>query len=665
MRNDLFYNQAKETDLNKQLVKKFEAYARNNPDIQIFLLTAPLGGRYHYSYEDYAMMVLIPGHRIIFVNFGNAGIAFDNYVEDVVADLNTISTTYKYMEHIGRPREWFPEVISKKQYNQNAPFEIGRLLDDTLLHGEWRRKADLLISLLSGSINDIDKIGAADPVSILEKVKKKIILFDGEQTRFIYKNYQVKKMVSVQGLSGTGKTELLLHKLKELYMSDDRTKIFFTCHNIALADKLRQRIPRFFDFMMVNKQIKWNDRLWMSRAWGSKSIPSSGLYSYICNYYNLPFYRYSMGVDYQFIYSRVLDELNKIPGRSFEPCFDYILVDESQDFPEVFFEVCKKIVRHRVYLAGDVFQDIFDSVKKKKWGFDIVLNRCYRTDPRTLMFAHAVGLGLFEENKLNWFDNKQWENLGYKTDYTEPGYLKLKRNPIKRFEEIEPDVSLEIINDTKISKVKEIIHNLIETNPDIKPGDIAIILVDDSRNIYDYMDNLCYNINTEFGYKVKRGYETKSATEDAVYITNANNVKGLEFPYVICITQKIQDSYRYRNSLYTMLTRSFIKSFLLVTDNALLQTLSEGYQYINANRMVRTHIPTEDQQAAIQRQIIEVQTEQNESYQDVLETVFDELDIIDPQKKINLARALDMTNFDKFDKDLVKKFIETNLSFYS
>ena len=202
--------------------------------------------------------------------------------------------------------------------------------------------------MLSGSINDIAKIGAAEPRSILDKVKKKIVLFDGEQTRFIYKNYQVKKIVSVQGLSGTGKTELLLHKLKELYMADDTSKIFFTCHNIALANKLEQRIPRFFDFMMVNKQIKWRERLWMERAWGAKSEPNSGLYSYICNHYDIPFFRYSLGVDYQFIYSRVLKALSNTPERQFEPCFDYILIDESQDFPEVFFDVCKKVVKQKV-----------------------------------------------------------------------------------------------------------------------------------------------------------------------------------------------------------------------------------------------------------------------------------------------------------------------------
>ena len=97
----------------------------------------------------------------------------------------------------------------------------------------------------------------------------------------------------------------------------------------------------------------------------------------------------------------------------------------------------------------------------------------------------------------------------------------------------------------------------------------------------------------------------------------------------------------------------------------MLQTLSDGYRYINENRCVRTHIPTDEQKAAIKQQIVEVKSEQNESYQDVLESVFEELGIADPQKKMGLARALDMTNFDKFDRDLVKRFIETNQSFYS
>lgn len=664
MGNDLFYKQIRENAQNKPVANIFEKYAKQHPELQIFLITSPLGERYEYQYEGNALIALVPNHKLIFLNLTDDEDSFEDYVEDVIQDLNSISDKYKYMEHIGRARKWKAEVVETVQYNEQS-FDVGRLLSQTLLRGELARKADLLISLLTGSINDIEKVGAEQPETMLEKVKRSIVLFDGEQTRFIFRNYAVKKMISVQGLSGTGKTELLLHKLKKLYVEDDTSTIFFTCHNIALADKLRQRIPRFFDFMMVNKQIKWNERLWMSRAWGSKSDPNTGLYSYLCDFYNIPFCRFSPGVNYQFIFSKVLEALDAIPQKSFKPCFDYILVDESQDFPEVFFDVCKKVVRQKVYMAGDVFQDIFDSVKKKKWGVDIVLNRCYRTDPRTLMFAHAVGLGLFEENKLNWFDKQGWENLGYKTDYSERGYLKLSRYPIKRFDDILTAQSLVIINDSTIRKVKEIIHEIQDENPNVVPGDIAIIYVDDSRDIFDYMDKLSNAINQEFGYLVKRGYESKSATEDSVYITNANNVKGLEFPFVICITKQIKRQYRYRNSLYTMLTRSFIKSYLLVTSDEGLDVFRNGIKYINENNSVRTHIPSPEQEKDINQQILELKADQVESFQEVLDGVFDELGITDAQKRTQLLKALETTRIDKFDKQIVKKFIETNLAFYS
>ena len=109
--------------------------------------------------------------------------------------------------------------------------------------------------------------------------------------------------------------------------------------------------------MKVDKQIKWNERLWMNRAWGSQKAPDTGLYSYICDFYGIPFYKYSTGIDYNFIFSKALFEIKRIPPKQFKTCFDYVLIDESQDFPEVFFELCKKVTKYKVYVAGDVFQD--------------------------------------------------------------------------------------------------------------------------------------------------------------------------------------------------------------------------------------------------------------------------------------------------------------------
>jgi hypothetical protein len=57
--------------------------------------------------------------------------------------------------------------------------------------------------------------------------------------------------------------------------------------------------------------------------------------------------------------------------------------------------------------------------------------------------------------------------------------------PINRFNGIQADESLIIINDSTIGRVKKIIHEIQDENPDVVPGDIAIIYVDDSKDIYN------------------------------------------------------------------------------------------------------------------------------------------------------------------------------------
>lgn len=55
------------------------------------------------------------------------------------------------------------------------------------------RKTNLVIGLLTGSINNkIDTLELETPVDILSAVKNKIMLFDGDQTKFIF-NKNIKK----------------------------------------------------------------------------------------------------------------------------------------------------------------------------------------------------------------------------------------------------------------------------------------------------------------------------------------------------------------------------------------------------------------------------------------------------------------------------------------
>ena len=67
MKNDLFFTQVKENNLNKPVIAKFERFSRNNSDFQVYIITSPLGERYKYAYEENALLVLIPSHKLVFI----------------------------------------------------------------------------------------------------------------------------------------------------------------------------------------------------------------------------------------------------------------------------------------------------------------------------------------------------------------------------------------------------------------------------------------------------------------------------------------------------------------------------------------------------------------------------------------------------------------------
>ncbi|PLK45015.1 DEAD/DEAH box helicase [Emticicia sp. TH156] len=662
MSNSLFYNHIERNELNTVVINRIEEFSNQHPDQQIYLLNAPLGEKYTYQYKENVIIILSPKYKIIFLDLNSDSRAFNTFYEDFIEDLSFLSDKYKYKNHIGRPRDWKEEITVKVTINN---FDLRQLFDSYLLDGQLQRKAELLISLLIGSINDIEKIGAEEPQNLLDKVKKNILLFDGEQTRFIYKDFP-RKSVSIQGLSGTGKTELLLHKLKELYVINDDAKIFLTCHNIALANTLKDRIPGFFNFMKVEKQIEWNTKLWVGHAWGSQYDGNSGLYSYLCSFYNIPFLRFGYNTSYETIFTQALTYINKIDESDFKYAFDYILIDERQDFPKILFELCERVARKKVFIAGDIFQDIFENTREIELNVDIILNRCYRTDPRTLMFAHAIGMKLFERKKLNWFDDAYWGAIGYKIQRNQGSREVLfSREPIRRFENLEMDSFESVIvkQTTTIPSVIEVLSTIIETHPTVTANDVAIIFLDNDRKVYQYIDNLCYQISSKLNWNTNRAFETKSKIENSIYITTPNHVKGLEFPFVLCLTREILDSYRHRNIVYTMLTRSFIQSYLLVSSSENLDILEEGLKTINEKRAIRAIEPTSREKEAIKNKLVKLQKENSISYKDFIEEILDEQKI-DRKFFEKLVRALSQADIEKFDKEKIVKFIKANKEFY-
>lgn len=556
--------------------------------------------------DDYrCFLVLSPNCKVAIVNVDEKEDKFNNYCDDVEDTISYLFKKYEYKKQLGRFRAFY-SYLKEEIKDITQIYDVDKFFQNiSLADSQQRKYSTILVALCTGSINDINRVKAGVPQTLLEKVKQKIQLFDADQTRFIYQHLD-QKMVRIQGLSGTGKTELLLHKLKELYTKNDKFKIFVTCHNKILADSLHCKIPKFFNFMRVSQQIEWEKRLWCANAWGRYGDDNSGFYRYICSYYGIVYYSYSKNNSFDKVCKNAVSEIRRIKeNKAFSFAFDYVLVDECQDFPESFFELCNLVTKEQVYAAGDVFQSIFDIHKLSDYSADFFLTKCYRTDPKTLMFAHAIGLGLFEHEKLRWLKKEDWEACGY--SFKDNGKsIELTREPVVRFQDIDEQyksVEIQSFDIRNIAqKVCDVIRGIRQENDDATVNDICVILLDDEDYTYEWANWIESKVSIDFGWSVNKAYESKHTIPDTLFISNRNNVKGLEYPFVICVTKGLVASIPYRNSLYTMLTRSFLKSYLLISSRQEKnrENLSKNFDIINNTHKLALKKPSEQELAKIE-----------------------------------------------------------------
>ncbi|SUZ34070.1 hypothetical protein ROE7235_03852 [Roseibaca ekhonensis] len=401
-------------------------------------------------------------------------------------------------------------------------------------------------------------------------------------------------------------------------------------------------------------------------AWGSKGDANSGTYRYICAHYDLPFLNFSQA-SFDVACKSAIEQLNNRDSQDY--AFDYILIDESQDFPQSFLDLCELVAREYVIVAGDIFQSIFDAKIKPSISPDFLLRKCYRTDPRALMFAHSLGMGLFEDKKLRWLEDDEWITCGYIVETSpDKSFYRLKREPLRRFEDIanadtpavavleQPTNDLKAISETILSAIEDISQN----HPTVTPDDIGIILVDSGNAIYALSDVLAQMIPRRTGWHVNKAVETKQKIPGRIFISNRNNVKGLEFPFVVCVTSGLNRDYAYRNSLYMTMTRSFLKSYLIITskqDHGLMDKIMGGLEVINRDGVIEAQPPTAEEREEIMTTI--TQANIRTSFYDVCEEIFNELDVF-PIFRQELRKVITSTASEDFDRDEILRIASFN-----
>lgn len=661
MSSYLFYDINKKNEVYAPLIERMEAYASMN-ECDIFMLRLPKNDLSDPpKAQNGCFMIMSAHHKVALVNAFATDDVFENYCDDVDDVISYLAMKYEYRAKLGRLNKWAEVLIEHRGINDLEDLETfweGLRIDNS----QQKKYADLLVALCTGSINDINRVKAEVPTNILDQIKQKIQLFDADQTRFIYQEVptgSTKKVIKIQGLSGTGKTELLLHKLKQLYTSDENSRIFVTCHNKILSASLHDRIPEFFNFMKVERQILWEKRLWCTNAWGRLSDENSGLYRYVCKFYGIPYQSYTRLSNFDTVCKNAVEQIKTQKKLSdFKFAFDYVLVDECQDFKPSFIELIKLVTAKRVFLAGDLFQSIFAEYTDKDYEADFFLKKCYRTDPRTLMFAQALGLGLFEKVKLRWLRRTDWEACGY--TYSEVnGNIVLRRDPVRRFLDIDDNYDcLQVLtcqSDKMSDGIIKIIKKIRDEYPSVTEEDICVILLDSDDYIYNLANVLETKIPRVIGWDVNKAYETKNKIEGSLLVSNRNNVKGLEYPFVICMTKKLEEDYAYRNAVYTMLSRSFIKSYMLVSseNNGITDSIKAGLKEIKEHRQMTIKIPTEAEQQMIATQF--KRAVERRPLADIIDDILNEMKVPAAQKKkiIDFGVSLGWENFS--DEELKTK----------
>lgn len=434
-----------------------------------------------------------------------------------------------------------------------------------------------------------DSFPATSKVALVKALEEEIRRFDREQ-RLCYMT-EVFGPQRITGLAGSGKTVVVAMQAALAHLKYPEARIAVTFYTKSLYQHIKQLITRFYR-QFDDRDPDW-DNLRILHAWGGSV--NEGLYHYSARVVGEHPLTLAQAVAIN--QKRPFDEActRLLSSGKVVPLFDYIFVDEAQDFPPSFLRLALKLAaEEKLVIAYDIFQTIFDVevptadviFGKKENGEplvtfdeDLVLHRCYRNPLEILVCAHAIGFGLYSAKVVQMLESKEhWEDFGYKWAN---GNLR-GGSPVEVFRP--PENSPISISTGKVgSHINvETFNNLSEevkatadriesdiTTEGLSPDDILVICADD-RNAKGYFSILISELagrsikthNLQDGsYSIQNFTEKDHVTLSTVYKAKGNEAVAV---YVIGIDALFHaPNARSRNTIFTAMTRA--KGWLCVS----------------------------------------------------------------------------------------------------
>lgn len=535
---------------------------------------------------------------------------FMNYVHKIKSRIDdpllefdddiTVNTLYFF------PFMLHTEVFESYKLKKHCQIIIGNEINDFIpIYDLSDNDYALLISIIQNanvinkSINTYIDEPAQNMYEAITLNEQKISQFDLEQMKASLTITE--KSERIRGLAGSGKTVLLAMKAARLHNRFPKKKIAFVFYTKSLYNQAISLIRKYYN-LIADSEPNW-DNLKVLHSWGG-STTGEGFYSYICKEIGVMPLKYFQVNSY----GDVCRDL--IENKPLRELFDYILVDEAQDFPLEFFLLVEKVLKapKKVVIAYDELQTTNDisipdftqlfGTKDEKPNIeldpnhDYILRKSYRNTLEVLVTAFSFGFGFYGELTQIIQDNVTWNALGFDVEgeLQEGNQIVVKRpkenspNSVQSFFQAEAPVQDFVFTniDETVSEIVNKIEYLINIQ-EIPHSDILVI--DIKMNKFKTLNAIQNGLYAKHIDSHIPGIVTDSRDffkSDHVTLSTPRNAKGNEVPVVFLIG--CEDIYEKKRFAEQRQSRNFM---------FISMTRSKGWVYLYATGRIKTKFQEE------------------------------------------------------------------------
>lgn len=425
-------------------------------------------------------------------------------------------------------------------------------------------------------------------VAKISQIESQILLFDKDQQEGYIPALSGPQRI--RGLAGSGKTVVLAMKaaITLVRAESEQSKILYTFSTKSLYQHVQRLIQRFY--REFDDDLSNLDRVSIKHSWGGRT--NDGVYWEACNAFNHRFLTYPEAMKFK---PHDMDPFeyackDLLDNTEIYPIYDYVFVDEAQDYNKYFLRLCTKLAKNKqVTFGADVFQNIFQSqvptatqiyddgtqfIKEK------YLNVCYRTPLATLVCAHSIGLGVYGKQVQKIETVEHWKSLGYQVIGKQSGAFQenedvhvlrdQKHSPTLAGQNPQSLISMYKANSIE-AEANEVARRILDDvkGEGLSPEDILVMCADDYR-CKQYFNKLT-EILAEHNIYTNNIHAEKYSISDfrvkgRVTLSTIHKAKGNEAYSVYLMGTDFLSfnlNVRNRNLIFTALTRT--KGWICIT----------------------------------------------------------------------------------------------------